>query len=55
MQAPQSLPDPLAGSGTAGLDSQPLPPVTAEAFARCKSLFDAVCELQDARAVQDSL
>ena len=55
MQTPQRLPEPLAGTGTAGLDSQPLPPVTAEAFARCKALFDAVCELQGAQAVQNGL
>ncbi len=55
MQAPHSLPGPSSGKVTAGLDSQPLPPITAEAFARCKTLFDAVCELQDAQAVQDCL
>lgn len=61
MQAQQRLPDPLAASGTAGLQSQPLPPLpplpplTAAALARCKALFDAVCELHDAQAVQDGL
>jgi len=54
---PQPLPQPEplhdrvaaagADSSAADLQSQPLPPPTAQSYARIKALFDAVCEHED--------
>lgn len=60
---PQPEPEPRRGhapgdatpGSTGALQSQPMLPPTAEAYARVKALFDAVCELDDALAVRARL
>ena len=57
LPAPPDRPLTLDGASPTAdaLNSQPLPPPTAESYARIKALFEAVLDLDDARLVQARL